>query len=449
MLILNAIIDMKKAVATTTQTLVELIEEARGVSFPNKDMVLKSFEAMKIIQIGHVVHLKYDNRKMFEMKWNPYVMKTRGLVLDFQKEKLVMYPFDKFFELDEQPGSKLSDVKKATYDHGEDAEVTEKIDGSLIITRFHEGDFLVASSGALQGQHVNIAKSILEKDAELRRFIQDHSSLTIILEMKNTKFRQLVKYNEDSLTIIGMRNMDTLSLLSRREMIAITDGYKVQMAPSYSLTIEQMLKTMEDPNSSEMEGYILRVGDLMVKMKTKNFILANRFMGDSARNFNMLIESFNENRIAAIAPMISDEYRTAFDIGVSFIERYIVEKKQLFENMYAEFDPNLSIDVFVRQVMETYPKHKEGLISMKIGHFQSLGKTDIQFLKKYADYLGCTTHLKFAETKGVSAEEIEEKIVSGEIKTLQSFTTSNGDKKTIYIIHKWQFIDLDQIHYEQ
>ena len=443
--LIEAIKTMKRAIGNPPPTLKELLKEVQHVSFPEKDIIIQSFDAMKITQMDHFVHLKYDNRKMFNMKWNKYLLEARAVVIDYVNNETVMYPFDKFFELDEQPGSRLSDVKKAMEISDVPIEVTEKIDGSLIVARFINGSILLSSSGALQGEHVDIAKTILSKNVELSRFISDYNDYTVIMEMKNTIHPQLVKYNEDSLTIIGMRNMNNLHLLNRSEISNLAYKYNVTIASSYELSLDDMIEMMESPNSSHMEGYILKIGDLIVKMKTKNFILANRFMGDSARNFNMLIEAFNENRIDAISTMISDDYRDSFTIGTRFISRYIQEKIELYEHMYSQFDPSLEKSIFVRQVIEKFPGHKEGLISMKMGYFQSLGKEDIKFLKQYADYFGCTTHIKYAERVGKHVSEIENLITSGEIKTLKTFTSSQG--QTIYIIHKWQFIDLDAVRF--
>jgi hypothetical protein len=101
----------------------------------------------------------------------------------------------------------------------------------------------------------------------------------------------------------------------------------------------------------------------------------------------------------------------------------------------------------VRDAMKRFPSHMQTLISMKMGHYAPIDKDDIKFLKQFSDYMGCSVHTKLAEQKGISVQEMEKKIASGEIKPFKSFANSQNPNQMIHIIHKWQFYDLDSVHF--
>lgn len=444
--ILEQIKQLKK-IAGNTQSFKELLEKANETEFEDKNDILEHFNNINIKEKGEYIHLKYNNRNMFKRAWDEFFLKTRGLVINWKEGELVLYPFDKFFELDEHKTTKLNKVKE-DWKKAKTLEITEKIDGSLIIARYYKGELFVSSSGSLEGPHVEIAKEIINKNKEIHKYIKDFHNYTIVLEMKNTQIPQLIKYQEDTVTIIGMRNMDTLKLLTLKEIKELSKDYEVPIVKEIKLDMKEILNILEDPQISNNEGYVIRIDDLLVKFKTKNFIMANRFMGEASRNFNMVVEAINENRIQAITPMISSYFQKSFEVTVELIKGYSDEKEKHIRSMYEEISHIAETSDFAKEANKQFHKYQKDLLAMRENRYIRLNKEDIKFLKKFSENLVCVSHVKYAEQVGKDINEIEELIKNGKIKYLEKYY-DQYNQKDVYIINKWQFLDFDEAKYRK
>lgn len=426
----------------------EVLKSADKLKFQNKDHILGHFNSIIINENPDksLCILKYDTKTMMKKPWDDFYKVTRGLTIDWRNCSIVLYPFDKFFELDEHPTTSLTKVREL-YNSDAIKEVTEKIDGSLIIVRYYNDEIICSSSGALVGEHVNIAMDIIKKNEEYIRFIKAHSDYTIMFEMKNTKYPQLIKYNENSVAIIGMRNMNNFELLYRKDIIELTKGYDVKVVETRNYTLNEMIELINKPDLPCIEGFVLRIGEFMVKIKNLNFILANRFMGEPERNFNMIVQCINEGRIEYVRPMVRTEYSETFDMEVKFIERYVNEKETLLNPMFNEFDTKLSTEEFISIAKVKYPKYCSILIQMKLGHSKRINSEDIKLLKPFAKYFGCVSHTKYSELNNIPLSQVEKDIAEGKIQYINKYPTREDKNKFVYIINKWQFVDLDKIHF--
>lgn len=437
--VLDYVKTLKKAVKGETNTFAALLEKANEKEFQEKETILSHFNTVILKENGSYLHLMYNKQLMHKLAWDPFYIQTRALVLDWKKEEFVLYPFDKFFELNEHTSSTEKEVYRRLQE-GAIMEVTEKIDGSLIVARFYNNDFFVVTTGSFDGLHVKIAKRILSEDIPLQNMIKHYPNHTFMLEMKNAEFPQLIKYGEDKLTIIGMRDMETYHELTRTEIAQRAEGFGANVAPLYHLSIEEMIAIMENPTTTNNEGYILRIDDFLVKMKTKNFILANRFAGDPSRNFNMIMQCIQEGRVEAVRPMIKKEYVEAFDEFLNYITRYKQTKRANLERLFATLPQDDNLSHFGGEAKRLYPEFAKDLMAMKRNMYQDLTKKDVKKLKPAAQYFTCVAHYKYAEFNELDVKEIEAKIESGEIRYVKKFV-NDVNKQTVYLLPKWQWLN--------
>lgn len=446
MIITDYIKTLKEAVKDTPYTTFkDLIKIANNFEFVNKQEILSHFESILIKEEKNLILLKYDTKKMFHSKWDEFYKTVRGIVIDWVENKIVLYPFNKFFELNEDKTSQLSLLKKEISNGNGVIEVTEKIDGSLISIRYYNNQIIISSLGSLVGLHINKAKEIINKSESLKQIIIDNPQYTFIFELKVSDLPQIIKYNEDTLTLIGMRNMENYHLLSRKEMVSLLNTDLISIVEIFEKTLDEILEYMESP-TADTEGYIIRVNQLMIKMKTKNFILANRFFGEPERNLNTLVEVINDNRL--IREMIRKDYLESFDVGIKMIQRYLLSKEgNNLQEIFDSFSPDIPKDTFIWKARELYPEKAQMLINMKLGKYHRLDKTDVKYLRKFAEYLTCVSSYKYAELNNLTIDEVNKKIECGEIEYLKSFPDNLHPEKTVYIIHKWQFKDLSKVKY--
>ena len=447
MIVLEHLKKLKNAVKEETDSFHALLEKVSETKLEGTEETLHYFTTVVAKEQGSYLHLMYNKQHMNKNKWEDFYIQTRALVLDWKTEEIILYPFEKFFELDEHPTSTLKQVKKRM-NEAEYIETTEKIDGSLIVARFYKGEHFLVTTGSFEGPHVDIARRILKTDVPLQQMMQVYADHTFMLEMKNIVSPQLIKYGEDKMTIIGMRDMRTNRLLTRTEIAQIAQEFGASVAPQFDLTVDEMLAIMEDPNTTNNEGYILRIDDFFVKMKTKNFILAARFSGDPARNFNMVIQCIEEGRLEAVRHMVTARYLEGFDRLAAVILNYANQKEEVLHKMLEALPKDGAFEDFVAEANRKFFPHVKNLVSLKKGYYEPFTKKDLKRLKPIAQYFGIVAHYKYAEQNELPLEQVEKDIEDGKILYLERYDDKKNDR-IVYIIPKWQWFKEDMVpHYE-
>ena len=90
----------------------------------------------------------YSKSCVFDRAWNDHTMLARGLVIDEASKRVVATPFPKFFNVGER-GESIPDLP---------FEVFEKLDGSLIVLFWHDGQWRTATKGAFASEQAKWAR---------------------------------------------------------------------------------------------------------------------------------------------------------------------------------------------------------------------------------------------------------------------------------------------------
>jgi RNA ligase len=93
----------------------------------------------------------YTETVQFEGKWDEITLMCRGLVTD-DKGNIVARPFNKFFNIEE-----------GKYTPTENFEVWDKMDGSLGIVFWYEGQWIVATRGSFTSDQAIKGTELLKK----------------------------------------------------------------------------------------------------------------------------------------------------------------------------------------------------------------------------------------------------------------------------------------------
>ena len=92
----------------------------------------------------------YTAKAQFDRYWNDATLHCRGLVLDEQYRSIAR-PLPKFFNLSEDRGTLPDGVPQ----------IYEKLDGSLIILFYYQGQWEVASRGSFASEQAQMARELL------------------------------------------------------------------------------------------------------------------------------------------------------------------------------------------------------------------------------------------------------------------------------------------------
>jgi RNA ligase len=98
----------------------------------------------------------YTDKCQYDKIWDEYTMVARGIVT-LPDGEVISKPFSKFFNLGEKEAEPIY--------WGEEIEVTTKLDGSLIVVSFFEGEMVINSKCSFTSEHARFASSWLHWNA--------------------------------------------------------------------------------------------------------------------------------------------------------------------------------------------------------------------------------------------------------------------------------------------
>lgn len=145
----------------------------------------------------------YTEQAQFDGIWDEITIACRGLVTDING-KIVARPFPKFWNIEENK-------HKAT----EEFTVTEKMDGSLGIVFYYEGELVFATRGSFTSDQAVKAKEIFEKtEIEIYNWtgldgLNTSSHFTYLFEIIYPENRIVVRYNEEKLVLLSIIETQT------------------------------------------------------------------------------------------------------------------------------------------------------------------------------------------------------------------------------------------------
>lgn len=229
----------------------------------------------------NLVSLKYDQIKSPFSE--PLVRQCRGLILDSANNwALVARPFDKFFNLGEELAAKID---------WQTARCQEKLDGSLMILYWFDGDWRVATSGTPDATgsvgHVNPDWNFqglfwwVWNCQLMKRPAEKWREWTFLFELLTPYNRVVTKPVGNRIVFLSARSLD-----GEEEMVGgdefPCETYHWEAVQEYPLrTMKDILLTFEKMNPLVQEGYVIVDGDLnRIKVKHPGYVALHHLKGD-------------------------------------------------------------------------------------------------------------------------------------------------------------------------
>lgn len=243
---------------------------------------------------------KYAKRVFFDNLWDvdPLLLEARGIVLNKDGEA-VIWPFTKIFNYGERGTTAGRDT---------DVEVIRKVNGFMASARYYQGEVLVASSGTMDSEFVELARKVLKKQCSFEDpFWQATMRYTLIFEICDESDPHIVQERSGAY-LIGARNMYTGRLESEDflDFLASRAGF---LRPSV-----QKCKFDEAVALSkvvEHEGFMIRdlSGNTLMKIKSPHYLTKKALMRVGARQIEVMFsqpETFRER--------LDEEFYGVFDV---------------------------------------------------------------------------------------------------------------------------------------
>lgn len=245
----------------------------------------------------------------------------RGLILDEADNwRIVSYPFRKFFNLHEFYADPID---------WSSAEITEKMDGSLISIYNYDDIWYCSTTGTPDGSAiVSPISDMTFADLFWKTFINSDyeypdENFCYMFELTSPYNRIVVPYKESSLTLIGVRSIKTL----KEQTLDVGYEYDWNVVRSFNLGgLGGLLEASKVLDPMKSEGYVVRDKAFnRVKVKGPRYVELHHLK--SSITFSGLLDVIRQNEtneLLAYFPDIAgkvDKIKALYDALIEKIDK--------------------------------------------------------------------------------------------------------------------------------
>ena len=272
---------------------------------------LNSVNMITSPRFPNLVMLHYSREAQTEKNWNTFSRMCRGLILDMKNKCVLARPFDKFFNIDEQPETKLP--KLTQY---KDFSVSEKLDGSMLILfkDSETGQFHFTTKGSFESDHGKYATLIMPESLKSDILVK---TFTFIFELvtyrKDLRANLVIDYQKkgypEGVYLIGVRNKISGTLASFKKVREFAEIYNLPVFKTYSYSsLDEMVEKAKALPVLE-EGFVIHFPgqNLLVKLKGEDYKRAHRFISKLSPTY--LLEGLMYNSSEDLIELAPEEYK--------------------------------------------------------------------------------------------------------------------------------------------
>lgn len=286
------------------------------------DYNLQAFEDLvrdgylKKAEKGDLVLYGYTDQTTFERAWqSKYTLHARGIIFNKKTGELVAKPFPKFFNLGEMENISFANLPKEPY------RVYEKVDGSLGIIFFYEGEWHIATRGSFSSEQAIRGAEILKK-YNLRPNGHDvGANVTLLVEIIYPDNKIIVDYKgQEKLVILGAYDVCTQEEFSREDLLMFARNTGMGISTEYGHTIEEMI-ALQKTLPKDDEGFVVRFeSGLRVKIKGDEYMrIAKMISQMSPLSF---WEAMKEGRVGReYVQQLPEEFRKEYEPMIEKLEQ--------------------------------------------------------------------------------------------------------------------------------
>jgi len=234
-------------------------------------------------------------------RWNEATKQCRGLIVrsegeDFSDAELIARPWRKFFTLQQvQSGWALGDEEEGTVieqdiaslDFEAPAEVTDKLDGSLLVLYRHpDGRPAFSTKGCFDSEQATFFSKLLRGDPKYskaaEKLLRERVGVTYLFEGVGPFNQIVLAYPEDEIVLLGSVVNETGEYLSAADVSDIWEagGHKsCELLPAQNLR-----EAVNMADRQGKEGVVIRIlsadpeKQMMIKVKQQDYLALHRLV---------------------------------------------------------------------------------------------------------------------------------------------------------------------------
>ena len=234
-------------------------------------------------QYGNISSFNFTKQAFYDKVWDDQTTKARGLYINVPKQKVVARAYDKFFNVNERPETKLDMLQyKLTFP----AVAYVKENGFLGIVSYNEEDesLFITTKSCPDGDYAGWLKDMLEAKVpaetreKMRTYARDNNVSFVFecVDMKNDP--HIIEYPESKLFLLDIvyndmqyRKYSFEQMCSVADEFGLTHKEKAFVLESWQEFFDWYYEVVSEDykyNGREIEGFVVEGADgYMVKLK--------------------------------------------------------------------------------------------------------------------------------------------------------------------------------------
>lgn len=378
----------------------EWIKRGEGAEKISQE-TLEMFRAHKNVQIRtqksrpYIDTIAFTKQAFYDKDWDGITNRARGLFVNNKTREITARSWDKFFNLDERPETKLENILK-NYKAPYTASLKEN--GSLALAGWDEEtqSIIFSSKGSMDNDFSEKFKEIAYKKLgaagieRLTRAVRDLGG-TATFEMIAPQFDpHIIEYAEDNLIMLDfIRRSETFEKISHEDLVQLgkyigVEVRKIWMKADNPKALEAIIKrTITEGGWHGKRDYI---EGLVIEDSAGNFVKIKAHYYGKWKNARGLVERLNiqRKRNQPVDLKISDNHE--LKDFMTWVEALPYEDAKLpiitLRNMFEKSDP-LNFEKLAKDNEERIKKEeRELIINRKVEGFYKGAKTIIKQMEK-------------------------------------------------------------------
>ena len=262
--------------------------------------------------LPHIGVLHYRDDLVFgKGEWTGFARSCRGVIIDFQNKKILAQGFSKFWNVGEPEAPSLKELEAR-----KGFVACEKLDGSMGLSLYDEvtDKFYVSTKGDFDSEQGAWATPRLPESVKDKGLLRKY---TLMWEIISTEYQIVIPYAKkegypEGLYLIGVRENTSEKLFQPDEVHAFAKQYGLNTFKTYEFSSIQNILDKAKTMPYLEEGFVIRFKgeDLMVKVKSAEYLRVHRFLGNlSDKNLLDVLIAGGEQQIEENLFLVPEEYR--------------------------------------------------------------------------------------------------------------------------------------------
>lgn len=294
--------------------------------------------------------------------WNMddgFYLECRSIVIDVQKEAIVLCPFKKFRNIGECEENSIENIRDEIA-HAKNIEISNKLDGSMQSAGWYEGRMIVAGSQAIDpadSWRLTDGIRMLEENPNYIMAIRQNPSLTFIFEYISMRDAHVVKYKpeEEGMYLVGLRNVFDGKQMSYSFVLDMAKRFGLKSTNVFDKTFDEVLADMKTIKSDEQEGFVLNIDGHLVKCKGDDYVSLHKSLSKIS-SINLIIKNYADGTLDDLRAKIPTAYKERIDAVVRIISKYVKETNKEVDRYYFQ-SPKCDKKTFMIWTEKNVPKH--------------------------------------------------------------------------------------------